>query len=69
MIKTLPRENPNRSDNLLVELSVRYSELLLSKYLEIGSSCRAEVIVRQSVALAKALIKELEHANVCSMTE
>lgn len=69
MIKTLLRENPNRSDNLLVELSVRYSELLLSKYLEIGSSCRAEVIARQSVAFAKALIKELEHTNVCRMTE
>lgn len=63
MTKTLPRKNLDRFDNLLVELSVRYSELLLYKYLEIGSSCRAEVIARQSVAFAKALIKELEHTT------
>jgi hypothetical protein len=69
MIKTLTPENPNRSDNLLVELSVRYSELLLSKYLEIGSPCRTEVLARQSVAFAKALVKELEHTNECRMTE
>lgn len=63
LMKTVPPVNPNKYGGLLAELSARYSEVLLTKYLESDRCCKAETIAKQSVTLAKALIEELNNTN------
>ena len=55
--------NANKYRGLRTELSVRYSEILLAKYLENDRCCKAETIAKQSVRLAEALIEELSNAR------